>query len=82
MGRICGFIVVGIRLRLWIFQGLNRPIGKPFSLGCQIMELENFNEIISILNKLGLKGGFAPENNPSKSWCMGDKIKITIKSVN
>lgn len=46
------------------------------------MELENFNEIISILNKLGLKGGFAPENNPSKSWCMGDKIKITIKSVN
>jgi len=54
--------------------------GKPYSLACQITELSNFDETITILNKLGLSGGTPPENNPSQSWCAGDQIKIKINA--
>ena len=54
--------------------------GKPYSLACQITKLSNFDETISILNKLGLSGGTPPENNPSQSWCAGDQIKIKINA--
>lgn len=54
--------------------------GKPYSLACQITKLSNFDETISILNKLGLSGGTPPENNPSQSWRAGDQIKIKINA--
>lgn len=54
--------------------------GKPYSLACQIMNLNDFNETINILNDLDFKGGTPPENNPSQSWCEGDSIKIQIKA--
>ena len=57
-----------------------RSQGKPYSLACQITKLSNFDETISILNKLGLSGGTPPENNPSQSWCAGDQIKIKINA--
>ena len=52
--------------------------GKPYSLGCQIMNLSDFDETINILNDLGLKGGVPSQDNPSASWCKGDSINIKI----
>lgn len=55
-------------------------IGKPYSLACQITDLNSFNETISILNDLELKGGTPSVNNENEAWCMGDTIKIIIKN--
>lgn len=45
----------------------NGPFSQPFSLGCQIMHLSDFNETIDILHDIGF------ESNNS------DTIKVTIK---
>jgi hypothetical protein len=49
--------------------------GKPSSLGCQIMYLENFDEVIDILDSLGIECGHSYKG---KEWQEGDKIKIEI----
>ncbi len=51
--------------------------GKPYSLGCQILELENFEKTINQLSNLGFKGGFSQ----NESWSKGDSIKIEIKAA-
>lgn len=44
------------------------------------MKLNDFDETLGVLNKLGLKGGVPPSDNPNASWCPGDKIKIKINA--
>jgi len=64
-----------------VFTGKNETApyssnGKPLSLGCQVMELDDFNEVLDILNSLGIKGG--QSTNRNESWVEGDCIKIEI----
>ncbi len=53
--------------------------GKPYSLACQILQLDNFNKTITTLSNLGFKGGTPKTEN--ESWCKGDHISIEIKDA-
>ncbi|MBP3597373.1 MAG: hypothetical protein J6J60_08270 [Clostridia bacterium] len=53
--------------------------GKPYSLACQIMKLEDFEDFINILNILGYNGG---TTNSDESWVYGDTISIEIRAPN
>lgn len=48
---------------------------RPYSAGCQISHLEDFNEVTGILKELGFKYG-----KGNDAWAKGDSIKIQIKS--
>ena len=50
--------------------------GKPYSLACQIMKLENFDEVVSILSELGFSPGMSTNSN--LSWLKGDKLTLII----
>jgi hypothetical protein len=48
---------------------------RPYSAGCQITHLEDFNEVTGILKDLGFEYG-----KGNDAWTKGDTIKINIKS--
>ena len=48
---------------------------RPYSAGCQIPHLEDFNEVTGILKDLGFEYG-----KGNDAWTKGDTIKINIKS--
>ena len=48
---------------------------RPYSAGCQISHLADFNEVTSILKDIGFKYG-----EGEKAWVKGDNIKIVIKA--
>ena len=48
---------------------------RPYSAGCQILHLEDFNEVTGILKDLGFEYG-----KGNDAWTKGDTIKINIKS--
>lgn len=47
---------------------------RPYSAGCQISHLEDFNEVTDILKDLGFEYGKGQD-----AWAKGDTIKINIK---
>ena len=48
---------------------------RPYSAGCQISNLADFNEVTDILKKLGFEYGIG-----EKAWAEGDSLKIQIKA--
>ena len=48
---------------------------RPYSAGCQISHLADFNEVTSILKDIGFKYGEGKD-----AWVKGDNIKIVIKA--
>ena len=48
---------------------------RPYSAGCQISHLADFNEVTGILKDIGFKYGEGEE-----AWVKGDNIKIVIKA--
>ncbi len=52
--------------------GQGKQKGKPFSLGCQITNLSDFNELTDILNALGFDYG-------EGEWGTGDSVRVEIK---
>ena len=52
--------------------GQGKQKGRPFSLGCQITNLSDFNELTDILNALGFNYG-------EGEWGTGDSVRVEIK---
>lgn len=50
--------------------------GKPYSLACQIMKLNDFNETLGVLNKLGLKEEFLHQIIQMQVGVLGTKLKL------
>ena len=51
--------------------------GRPLSLACQIQNLKDHEEMIDVLEGIGLKFG---NGKSEKEWTSGDKVKILIKN--
>ena len=51
--------------------------GRPLSLACQIQNLKDHEEMIDVLEGIGLKFG---NGKSEKEWTFGDKVKILIKN--
>ena len=57
----------------YVNRGINGT--RPYSAGCQISHLADFNEVTSILKDIGFKYGEGKD-----AWVKGDNIKIVIKA--